>query len=54
MQLKKYFDISQKDVIQSEMDIFAKLEFGLFVDPAEVVPHLVRINTMIEIRSKAD
>jgi hypothetical protein len=47
--MERTLGVEPKDIIQNEVDLFAKLEFGLFIDPKEVMPHLNRIKTILEI-----
>ncbi len=48
-QIDSHFGIAPKDVLAAEFDVFTKLSFGLFVNPSDVLPHLLRLQTNIEM-----
>jgi len=51
---EKHLGVDPKDLIQNEFDVFAKLSFGLFVPPSQVIPHCHRLKTDLEIGYESD
>ncbi|PRP79796.1 cyclin domain-containing protein [Planoprotostelium fungivorum] len=42
--VEKYTKLEWTHVLHLEFEVFAKLSFGLFVEPSDVIPHLQRIS----------